>query len=238
MVIEATPISERPRERCLQKGPASLSLRECLALILGSGPPGIGCLGIAENILNKPGKGLPAAEEERAFFSALEISGTGHLTEINGLGPAGQSKILAAFELGRRYADYRSDIPATENTSSTFSKDLTLQALKKVSNAKRSAPQEWFGFVPFHRNGKLGELCVVEKGARTHVNLDPAELFARILALRPRGIFIFHNHPSGILTPSVEDLSLTESIREISEKFGILLLGHWIVTSTQEKWLN
>ncbi len=236
MVIESTPISERPRERCLQNGPASLSLRECLALILGSGPPGVGCLGIAENILNKPGKGLPSSEEERAFFNALEISGTGHLTEINGLGPAGQSKILAAFELGRRYALYRSDLPLQTRPPSR--QDLTLQALAKISNAKRAAPQEWFGFVPMHRNGKLGELCVVEKGARTHVNLDPAELFARILALRPRGVFLFHNHPSGVLTPSQEDLDLTEHIREISEKFGILLLGHWIVTPSREQWLN
>ncbi|MEO5969498.1 MAG: JAB domain-containing protein [Bdellovibrionia bacterium] len=237
MVIEVTPVTERPRERCLQKGPASLSLRECIALILGSGPPGIGCLGIAENILNKPGKGLPSSEEERAFFSALEVSGTGHLTEISGLGPAGKSKILAAFELGRRYALYRSDLPSPTGPRPS-PQDLTIQALAKISNLMRAAPQEWFGFVPVHRNGKLGELCIVEKGARTHINLDPAELFARILALRPRGVFLFHNHPSGVLTPSVEDLDLTENIREISEKFGILLLGHWIVTSTQEHWLN
>jgi DNA repair protein RadC len=79
---------------------------------------------------------------------------------------------------------------------------------------------------------------MVEKGARTHVNLDPAELFARILALRPRGVFLFHNHPSGILTPSQEDLDLTHTIREISEKFGIQLLGHWIVSAQSEHWIT
>jgi DNA repair protein RadC len=234
-MIQTTPKLERPRERCLQNGPQSLSLRECLALLIGSGPSGIGCLGIAGKLLDKPGKNLPPSEEERAFFQGLEVSGLGHLSDISGLGPAGKSKILAAFELGRRYSHYRAKHPGTTPQPSHL---LSVSALNQVTQELRSSPQEWFGFVSLYSNQRLGELCVIEKGARTHVNLDPAELFSRILALRPLGIILFHNHPSGNVTPSQEDLALTQKVRELLQEFRISLIGHWIVSPFDEYWVG
>lgn len=232
------PLSERPRERCLDTGPTCLSLRECLALILGSGPPGIGCLGLATNILGKPGSGLSTQEEERAFFTSLEVSGGSYLKGISGLGPAGQAKLLAAFEVGRRYSLYRNRIFRSNQPQKSTIAELAREALSKISGKNRSEPQEWFGFIPIHRSGELGELCIVEQGARTHVNVDPAELFARVLVLRPRGLFLCHNHPSGIVVPSPQDLNLTEKVAEIALQLGIQLLGHWIVTSQGETWIR
>src|SRR4051794_38343667 len=125
------PLPERPRERCLEKGPSTLSLRECLAVLLGSGPPGTGALGLARAILQRPGEGLAHGEEERAFFTAMESSGNSHLSGIDGLGPAGQARLLAAFELGRRYSCYRQigmPIPSTHGVLS----DLAREALERV----------------------------------------------------------------------------------------------------------
>src|SRR6476620_10690599 len=68
LMIRNLPYLERPRERCLDSGPSCLSLRECIAVILCSGPPGIGSLGIASRILERPGSGLGTSLEERAFF--------------------------------------------------------------------------------------------------------------------------------------------------------------------------
>ncbi len=233
-MILSLPTHERPRERCLEMGPQCLSLRECLALILGSGPSPIGCLGLAWKILNQPGN-LSPKEQDHAFFTAMEISGRAYLNNCSGLGPAGQAKILAAFEIGRRYAVYRCHQQQTHDKSSYPL--LIKQALKKISYQERMQPQEWIGFVPLHRTGKLGDFCLVERGARTHVNCDPAELFARILALRPRGIFLFHNHPSGIPTPSTQDLDLTQKVEELSQVFGLQFYGHWIVTPETEFWI-
>src|SRR3954465_3283717 len=92
------PSDERPRERCLSHGASCLSLRECLALILGSGPPGSGALGLAGRILELPGTGLDAEESERAFFTALESSAAPHWdVDAAGLGPAGLARLMAAF---------------------------------------------------------------------------------------------------------------------------------------------
>jgi DNA repair protein RadC len=236
-IIQNTPIQERPRERCLETGASCLSLRECLSLILGSGPPGIGCMGLATQILEKPGTGLDVSAEEKAFFMAMETAGTAHVKEVNGLGPALQARILAAFELGRRYSVYRYEHSRAQRSTLPQS-TLARQALRKISQKDRSEPKEWLGFVPIHRSGEMGELCVVERGVRTHVNTEPAELFARILALRPRGFFLFHNHPSGNMNPSPQDLDLTERVQEISRTFGLQLLGHGIVSSLNEEWIK
>ncbi len=230
------PAAERPRERCLDQGASALSLRECLALILGSGPPNIGSLGLATRILQKPGTGLTPSDEERALFTALEISGITHLKSIQGLGPAGQARLLAAFELGRRYACLRQRIHRY-HPSRTIP-ELAQDALQRVPPLLRAEPREWLAFVAVHRSGELGELCIVERGVRTHVNVDPAELFARILALRPRAFFLFHNHPSGNLTPSSEDFELTRAVAELGRLLGIKLLGHWIVGPTGENWIE
>lgn len=234
-IMNTIPLAERPRERCLEKGAYSLSLRECLALILGSGPRDSGCLGLAHKILSRPGDGLGPTDEERAFFVAMENSGTASLEGIGGLGPAGKAKLLAAFEIGRRYANYR-QAPARQTPSAL--PDLADEALAQIGAAPRNEPREWLGFVPVHRSGEVGSLCVVERGVRTHVNVDPAELFARLLALRPKAFFLAHNHPSGNLTPSAEDYHLTRNVDELARALGLKLVGHWIVSPRGEHWLR
>src|SRR4051812_5909277 len=103
-MIERIPPQERPRERCLEKGADCLSLRECLALVLGSGPRSVGCLGLSSRVLGRAGEGLSEDEQERAFFTAMEVAPRAHLEPIAGLGEAGRARLMAAFELGRRYA--------------------------------------------------------------------------------------------------------------------------------------
>jgi DNA repair protein RadC len=224
---------ERPRERCLKAGASALSLRECLALLLGSGPPGQGALGLAERILSVSGPGLDPAEEERAFYTALESSGHPHWNEkAPGLGPASLARLLAAFELARRYSDYRL-ASVSRHPAGTFG-SLSARALKQIPESLRMRPREWLGFIPYHRNRELGRLCIVEEGARTHVNADAAELFARVLALRPRGFFLVHNHPSGDLRPSPTDLELTFQVDRLASQLSTPLLGHWIVAPSGE----
>ena len=241
--IALVPVQEKPRERCLETGPSCLSLRECLALILGSGPPGSGCLGLAQKILTRPGDGLGSSEEERAFFMGIETCGRSHLLDIPGLGPAGQARILAAVEMGRRYALFRTSSDRLKRSqkasgSADSQARLAIQSLQRVSELERNAAHEWFGFVPVYRTGTVGHLCLVERGSRTHVNLDPVEIFARLLSLRPQAFFLVHNHPSGSSLPSLADSELTQRIDQVARTFGIHLLGHWIVSPQEESWIS
>ena len=197
----------------------------------------MGSLGVATGLLERPGSGLSPEEEERALFTAMEVSSYAHLKDLAGLGEAGQARLLAAFELCRRYAIFREKtLPVPRLVRSRLAPSR--QALARVDSNLRCEAQEWLGFVPLYRTGELGELCIVERGVRTHVNVDPAELFARILALRPQAITLFHNHPSGSLVPSEADLSLTGRVGQLSAQLGIRLLGHWILASRGEHWID
>lgn len=231
MSISKTPLSERPRERCLAEGAQALSLRECLAILIGSGPKQVGCMGVADALLKKPGADLEKTLEEEAFFNGLEGTGSSYLKNIYGLGPSSQAKILAAFELARRYQLFREELRnnAHQKNKLQLSK-LQKQSLQKIPKRKRAETKEWLGFVPVLRTGKCGELCVVEQGVRTHVNTDTGELFARVLALRPLGFFLVHNHPSGDVTPSTEDKHLTQTVSFLAETLNVPLLGHWVVS--------
>lgn len=233
MKISALPHTERPRERCLEHGPETLSLRECVAVILGTGPRGKGCLGTAEEIVDRPGKGLSGYEQEHAFFLAMESLGENYLKNIGGLGPAGRSRLLAAMEFGKRYHQYVShrDPQRTEILRFSLVKKRSLAA---IPPKMRAQPKEWLGFIPVFQNGKVGELCLVEKGVRTHVNTDRTEFFSRLLSLRPAAFFLAHNHPSGECEPSQEDVMLTASVKQLSSEFSIELLGHWIVSPSSE----
>jgi DNA repair protein RadC len=196
----------------------------------------VGCLGLANLLLSRPGDGLSASEEERAFFNTIEVSAGAALQNVPGLGLANRAKLLAAFELGRRYALFRDT--KRSQIKSTPSTPLSDRALKKILPALRGEAREWLGFVPYYRSTELGDLCVVERGVRTHVNIDPAELFARLLALRPLGYFLVHNHPSGNTTPSEQDFELTRRVGQLSKQLGIHQLGHWIVAPHEERLIG
>lgn len=238
MLIDQTPLAERPRERCLRIGPQALSLRECLALILGTGPKKKGCLGLANDLLGPDDSraSLPEAELERQFFLTMETpAANAFLQNIAGLGESQRAKLLAAFELGRRYTAFRSAQKRTQ-PSRLSHPTLALAALALIPDSLRSEPTEWFGFIPLYRSGKLGNLCLTEKGGRSHVNVDPAELFTQILSLRPAGLFLAHNHPSGDTAVSRPDAALTEKVASLLSEFGLELLGHWIVAPEGERF--
>jgi DNA repair protein RadC len=233
-MIRFIPASERPRERCLSNGARCLSLRECVAVLLGSGPGGEGALGLSSRVLERAG----AQEVEAAFFSSMENGGLSHLQDLPGLGDAGRARLLAAFEIGRRYVVHRQARRQRRSPSSIALKDLHVRALSRIGDAPRNEPQEWLGFVPIHPSGSAGGLCIVERGVRTHVNFEPAELFARVLSVRPHGFFLFHNHPSGDLTPSDADHELTRRVRDLSSRLGVRFLGHGIVGPSGARWVG
>jgi DNA repair protein RadC len=226
----------KPRERCLLHGSNTLSLKECLTLLIGSGSSTISCTHIADLILDKTiGNGSPEIEKERAFYRSMELNPIAHVQNIHGLGPAGQTKLLAAFEIGRRYTLFSQRL---QNHGPVQLSKSSSRVLAKIHPPFRHESREWLGFVPLYQDGQLGELCLVEKGVRTHVNIDPAELFARILALRPLGFYLAHNHPSGNPNPSLHDIDLTQKVKKASEPLGIQMLGHWIVSGPNQYWLD
>ncbi|MGK5086230.1 JAB domain-containing protein [Bdellovibrionota bacterium FG-2] len=211
----------------------SLSLSECLYALLGTEK-------LTRQLLKRLGADLPEAEKHRAFFQALDLSHDAILTDLPGLSDAAKTRLLCAFELSKRYLLFRS-LRNHEQTQPSLEKGSLpnpQEALKRIPLFLRHSPKEWLGFVPQYSRRNLGEFCLVERGVKTHINIDPAELFARLLSLRPQAFYLFHNHPSGALAPSFEDQRLTEQVRQTAALFGIKLLGHAIIAASDAHFIQ
>lgn len=127
-------------------------------------------------------------------------------------------------------ASYRRENYANSPTSLRVTEPELLD--HGASDALRTKKREWLGFRPIDSQGNIGKLMVVVHGEKRSVSVHPAELFRRILAQKPRGLILVHNHPSGTLEPSQFDFDLTERVDTMARILGIKLQGHFIVTPT------
>lgn len=139
--------------------------------------------------------------------------------------------IESLSRFGRAYARAREKLRLGETREDAEG------CFERVNEARRIASSEWIGFVPLHRNGRLGELSIVAEGGRTRVSLDFQDLFQALLSLRPEGFYLIHNHPSGDLVPSREDRILTFEVQNIAHDLRMKFLGHGIVSSRGNHWI-
>ena len=219
-MIHQRPAEERPRERCLRVGPRALSLRECLALLIGAGPRGKGCLGLAEDLMRELGG------TDDSFYEWIQSScGTDDsLIRLRGLGDATRCRLLALAELSRRYRDYAVRRPQAQS----FSQDIDL-VVGCIPEHLWNWPREWLGVVLFSSQSEDPIFQRVADGAEVTVAIHVGSLFRTILLHRTHGFFLVHNHPNGDPKPSQEDYEMTKVVHDIARSLDITLWGHLIV---------
>lgn len=230
MIISNIPRDERPRERCLKGGARYLSIRECMALLLGSGLKKEGSLGLAERVLQRCGPGLDDAERFKTFVQLIMREDLGFLSDVKGVGKARSAKLLAFAELARRIALEFTQTSQATAPAYVYREDLEKRALKIIPFSMRAANYEWVAFVPIDKQGKVGSFNLLQRGDLGAVHLDVPSFFRKLLLLDVHFFFLFHNHPSGSLKPSNADKAMTQEIASISASLGLTFLGHWIVT--------
>ena len=209
--------SQRPRERLLAFGPAALSDAELLAVLLRTGRRGRGAVAESHRLLVECG-GL-------AGFARL---GLPELLAQVGIGPAKAATVAAAFELGQRLAK-----TAMQTAERLDQPHIAGQFL--IRRLQRET-REVFGFLSLdgrHRYLALHELTL---GTRTQAPVDGAELFRLALLDRACGVLLFHNHPSGEIEPSSDDLALTRRLVRGGEVVEVAIHDHLIVADN--RWLS
>jgi len=203
--IRDIPNIDRPRERLIAKGAAALSDTELLAILLGSGIKGVSVLKLASLILDSLEQRL-----DRADVDTLE--------GVEGVGRAKACQIVAAFELARRHL-LRGKAPIRE------AKDV-LPFIQQI----RDKRQEYFVCLSLNGANEVIESRVVTVGLLDSNQVHPREVFADPIADRAASVILAHNHPSGTLEASPEDLALTKRLVKAGEILGIKVLDHLIVT--------
>jgi DNA repair protein RadC len=214
MGICGWPLTERPRERLLASGAATLSDAELLAVLLRTGVAGKSAVDLARELLGRFGgvNGLLAAGKE--------------LLEVKGLGAAKSAQLSAAIELARRSLREQLSLPGTGLTSPGGVRDYLRLAL---------GGREHEVFVCIwldaqHRVVKFDELF---RGTLTQTSVYPREIVKAALAANAAAVIFAHNHPSGVAQPSQADELLTRNLKEALGLVDVKVLDHFIVAGNQ-----
>lgn len=206
--VRDLPAEERPRERLARLGPAALSNRELLALLVGSGSLRASALDVAERLAGQGLRGL-------AQQSLLELE------RAPGLGRATASRLLAALELGARLARERPGSAPAFHTPEDGARYL----LPRYS----SRPVETFGLLALDVRHRLKHEAVVSVGCLTSSLVHPREVFQEAVTARAAALILFHNHPSGDPEPSAEDVALTRRLASAGTLMGIEIVDHLVL---------
>lgn len=213
MLLKDLPQFKKPREKLSEKGPQALSEIELLATVLGTGRQGKDALTQAKNILS-----VHSVTE----LSKLTVT---QLQELDGLGFAQACRICACFYLGK--------IASEQLVQVIVSKPKVVFQLAQDIVLKK---QEHLLGIYLDGRHRLITKEVLSIGTLTSSLLHPREVFAPAIKLRAAAVIVVHNHPSGDINPSEEDIQATDKLLEAGEILDIPLVDHVIVTS--EKWFS
>jgi DNA repair protein RadC len=207
--IADLPIDERPRERMARGGAVALSDAELVALLIEPGRKGKSSLDIAREVVSD---GLLALAREEW------IPGK----PLRGLGPGRVARIGAALELGRRIA-----------TLSVTSSDPIRQpdiVARRLMATYGHRTQETFGAIYLDARHRIISEREIFVGTVSSASVSPREVFRFALADHAAAAIVFHNHPSGDPSPSLQDSAFTAKLVDIGQTLGVQIVDHLIVT--------
>lgn len=211
VLIKNIPADERPRERLVKYGPKNLSTEDLIAIILKTGTKDYSSKYLAGQIM-KLVKNV----------SDLRKINLNKLICINGIGAVKAVEFLAALELGRRvYA------------SKPLDKDLKCNSAAKIFEhfkcEMEDLNQEYFYCLYLDQHKKLIAKKLLFKGTLNRSLVHPREIFKEAYLSSAAYIICLHNHPSGNVIPSNEDLNITNHLVKIGKLQGIPIIDHIII---------
>lgn len=211
VLIKDVPQEERPRERLVKYGAKNLSTNELIAIILKTGTRDYSSKYLANEILKMV--------KDVSELKKLTLS---KLININGIGAVKAIEFLAALELGRRVYD-----------SKPLDNDLKCNSAEKIFRHFRSElsglNQENFYCLYLNQQKRLIDKKLLFKGTLNRSLVHPREIFKEAYLSSAAYIICIHNHPSGNVIPSSEDINITNSLVEIGKLQGIPVIDHIIV---------
>ena len=211
MSIRDWPEGERPREKLLARGSATLSDAELLAVLLGSGSSGKDAIALGRELLASAGS-----------LDAL-LGRPEHSLRIVGLGPAKRARIIATLELARRsLAEQLQQRPSLG--SPRDSGDYLRAQLRHL-------PYEVFGCLFLDNRHRVLGFEELFRGTVDGASVHPREVVRACLRHNACAVIFAHNHPSGVAEPSAADRAITHELRDALQLVGVRVLDHLVIGS-------
>jgi DNA repair protein RadC len=210
MHIRDWPAHERPREKLLARGAATLSDAELLAIFLGSGLRGRDAVATARELLAAHGP-----------LRALLDRSPDALAELPGLGPARACQLAAALELGQRH------LAAALERGEVLSDPLSVG--RYFVRRLRHRPHEVFAALFLDTRHRALAFEELFRGTIDGAEVHPREVARRALAHNAAAVVVGHNHPSGNPEPSAADRAVTARLKQALALVDVRLLDHIVV---------
>lgn len=210
MAIKDWPSRERPRERLLAEGAATLSDAELLAIFLRTGCAGRSAVDLARDLLAEFGSLRCILEATQAQFCSAA-----------GLGPAKYAQLQAVLEMARRHLQEALTRPQAF-TQPQLVKDYLQRQL-------RHRQQEVFALLLLDTQHRLIEYCELFHGTIDGASVYPREVVKQALGVNAAAVIFAHNHPSGVAEPSAQDRTITRRLQDALALVEIRVLDHMIV---------
>ncbi len=207
-VGESSPVHD-PYQKLQRHGERALSNTDLLALVLSAGTRTENVLKLAAGLLRKYG------------FEALPGLSLSEWQSNKGVGPVKACRLKAIFELGRRtFSPKDDDRPALSGPRDAYHQVRDLRKARKEH------------LVALYLDAQNHLICreTVSVGSLNTTRTHPREILQPAIACSALGFILAHNHPSGSLTPSQDDVDFTRAVKRASEIIGIGLYDHLIVS--------
>jgi len=208
--LRGLPSGDRPRERLYARGAGEISLQELLAIVIGGGTRGAGASMLALRLLGEFGGVV-----------ALGRSGVDELRRVPGIGFARACQLVAAFELGKRFArESRAGGSAIREPG-----DIARLFMDEMKDYDR----EHFKAAFLNTKNQIIKVVTVSIGSLNASIVHPREILKPAIASSAASIVLVHNHPTGDPSPSREDIEFTRRFARCGELIGIELLDHIVI---------
>ena len=212
--IKSWAEEDRPREKLSAQGRRALTDAELIAILIGSGSRTESAVELSKRILHHYDNDL----------NKLGKAGISELCKFKGIGEAKAISIIAALEVGRRRGDTEVKV-LDEVKSSRDGYNIMRRHLMDLNH-------EEFWIMLIGRSSKVIAKELVSKGGLSGTVADPKIIFHMALQHQASAIIMVHNHPSGNLKPSRDDLMLTKKIADAGRMLDINVLDHLIITDS------
>lgn len=211
MAITDWPIDERPREKLLQRGPASLTNAELLAIFLRTGVQGKSAVQLGREIMDHFGS-----------FSALLTATEADMKVVKGIGTAKMALLSAIVEISKRLLMEELNKKEIVLTSS----DSVKRYLQLHYHNRK---YESFVVLFLDVKNRLVSAKEMFKGTLTRTSVYPREVVKEALDQNAANVILSHNHPSGVPDPSRADIDLTQQLKEALRLVDVTVLDHIVV---------
>lgn len=210
--IKSWAEEDRPREKLLQKGVSVLSTNELLAILLRSGSDRESALDLGRRILKDCDNDL----NQLALLGVREL-----MNKYKGIGVAKAASVIAAIELGRRRQP--------DGTGKKITIRSSRDAYHYINPFLCDLGHEEVWIIYLEHSNHIKGCERLSVGGMNNSIIDIRLLFHRVINMKACHIIIAHNHPTGVLEPSINDEAITEKIRKAGALLDIHLHDHIIV---------